>query len=738
MAATSSGWAQLRAPAVQWDRTLGGAEHDNMRVVCQTADGGYLLAGSSNSPVSPFKSQPRRGVFDYWVIKLDGQGRRQWDRTVSGATGGDSYLYSALQTADGGYILGGHADSGVGNDRTASSRGNHDYWIVKLDAQGQRQWDQAYGGSGPDYLTSLHQTADGGYIVGGYSGSGVGGDKTQPARGITDYWVVKTDAQGNKLWDRTFGGNPAATHSSQLHHVEQTADGGYVLGGFTSAGAGGDKTEPSKGSTDFWLIKLDDRGNKRWDRAYGGADSDLLLALRTTPDGGYILAGTSSSAAGGDKSHPSRGAADYWLVKTDAQGQRQWDRTLGSAEYDYARSVCLAPDGGYIVGGYTRAGASGDKTQPGPGNGDAWLAKVDAQGAPQWDLTLGGADSDGLYQVQPTADGGYILAAFSHSNASADKSEPNLSSAPLQMTDGWLVKLTPPAVRITGPAELCAGVQVQLVAAGSEPALAYRWNTGATTAVLAVGQSGSYAVTAAFAGGFTSTATHQVAAVAAPAISGDSSLCPGQVNVLTASGGTGATYAWSTGATTPALAVNQPGTYAVTVTSAAGCANTARVRVRTVPAVAAFSLGPDTTVCAGQQVRLSVPETLRGVGITYQWSTGAQTPSITVREPGTYALQVSTRCETHSASRVMAFAPCLTLPNIITPNSDRLNDVFEIKGLAGAGWQLVVYNRWGKRVYHTENYQNDWGAAAAAGTYYFSLQHPTAGSVYKGYLQVVR
>ena len=730
--------AQVAPPLSEWDRTLGGTEHDLLKTAVPTRDGGYFLAGYSNSPVSAFKSQPRRGVDDYWVVKVDAQGQRQWDRTFGGASGSLNYLQDAQQTADGGYILGGYSNSGAAGERTAPSRGGYDYWVIKLDAQGVKQWDRAYGGTSEDYFTSLHQTADGGYILGGYSSSGAGGDKTQPRLGVSDYWVVKVDGQGVRQWDRTFGSfsvGPFNNGGSQLQRVRQTADGGYMLGGAINNSAGGDLTGPIRGDADFWLVKLTAQGTKQWDRTLGGPGTDVLFALFQTPDGGYAVAGTSDSGVGGDKGAPSRGTADYWLVKTDAQGIRQWDRTFGGTAYDHLSDVCPGADGGYALSGTTASGPSADKTEPGRGGGDAWLVKVNDQGAKQWDRTLGGLAGDFVDRLHPTADGGYILACGSMSGVSADKSEPNLGGN--QSPDMWLVKLAPPAVRITGPAVLCPGNPAQLVATATAPVVAYRWSTGATTPTLAVALPGTYTVTATFAGGYTSTATQVVAPFLAVAtIGGDSLLCPGRSVVLTAqaSGATG--LLWTTGATTPSVTVSQPGTYAVVATYPGGCTSRAQWRVRAVPAVPAFSLGRDTTVCEGSALVLTAPAGL-APGVAYQWSTGATTPTVQVAQAGTYSVQLVTVCDVRTVSRTVRHRPCLTIPTIVTANGDLRNDRFAILGLRGA-WSLQLYNRWGQQVYNTTAYRNEWGENAAVGVYYYLLTQAASATAYKGWVEVVR
>ncbi|RDC64879.1 hypothetical protein [Adhaeribacter pallidiroseus] len=166
------------------------------------------------------------------------------------------------------------------------------------------QWDKTLGGFHDDILTAMQPTSDGGYIVGGSSSSGIGGDKSEPNRensfnsnDYSDYWIVKTDAKGQKVWDRTFGGD----YYEFLSTVQQTKDGGYILAGTSHSNISGDKTENSKGQADFWVVKVDATGNKQWDKTIGGKLDDQLSSVLQTSDGGYILYGGSESNTSGDK-----------------------------------------------------------------------------------------------------------------------------------------------------------------------------------------------------------------------------------------------------------------------------------------------------------------------------------------------------------------------------------------------------------------------------------------------------
>jgi hypothetical protein len=244
------------------------------------------------------------------VVKLDGFGTIQWDKTIGG--GGEDDLFSLQQTSDGGYILGGHSDSNVSGEKTANSRGYYDYWVVKLNSLGKIQWDKTIGGSSGDYLTSLQQTCEGGYILGGYSLSNRSGDKTEKSRGVYDYWVVKLNSLGRIQWDKTIGGSLV----DYLYSLQQTSDGGYILGGDSESDMSGEKTENNHGSFigDYWVVKLNSFGRIQWDKTIGGTSEDHLRSIKEVSKNQYILGGYSISGISGDKTEVSRGDFDYWIV----------------------------------------------------------------------------------------------------------------------------------------------------------------------------------------------------------------------------------------------------------------------------------------------------------------------------------------------------------------------------------------------------------------------------------------
>ncbi|MDO7853442.1 LamG-like jellyroll fold domain-containing protein [Hymenobacter convexus] len=291
---------------------------------------------------------------------------------------------------------------------------------------------------------------------------------------------------------------------------------------------------------------------------------------------------------------------------------------------------------------------------------------------------------------------------------------------------------------ITGDSVLCSGARTQLTLA-SPAAFTVQWSNGATSPTIINLSPGTYTATVNFASGCSRVLRRTVRAVAAPglAIAGDSVVCAGTSTSLTATA-TGATaYRWSTGATTPTLPVTQPGAYTVTATYGSGCtvsaSRTVRLNAAGLPPV--FSLGADTTLCEGDQLLLQGPT---GNALRYQWSDGSTSRQLLAQTSGRYTLRVFTACGEQSASRTVAVASCLKVPNIVTANGDKHNDQFAVQGLKGEGWTLEVYNRWGRAVFQTANYRNDWGADAAPGVYYVLLRRPATGFVYKGWLEVMR
>lgn len=415
-----------------WDKRFGGSDFDQSSTSLATPDGGYLLGGYSSSNIGGDKTQPSRGSTDFWVVKINEKGKKVWDREFGGTE--EEALSIIVPTGDGKYLLGGWSASGRSRDKSQSSQGWSDYWVVKMDESGHKEWDLRFGGDMIDKLLSMTPTADGGFLLGGSSYSGISGDKTEASRGLDDFWVVKIDSDGNKLWDRRYGG----AESDLLTEVIAVHDGGFLLAGRSSSKEGGDKTDGLKGEYDYWVVRIDEDGNKLWDKTFGGDLYDFPAKLLPTPDDGFLIGGSSDSNISGDVTQPCRGMDDFWVVKIDWEGNKLWDRRFGGDLADGLTAIEPTPDGNFLLGGWSYSNISGEKTEAPRDWGDFWMVKMDPGGNYLWDKTYGGDLYDGIFNISPMPDGNFLLVGTSQSDISGDKTQHSRGGI-----DFWIIKFNP-------------------------------------------------------------------------------------------------------------------------------------------------------------------------------------------------------------------------------------------------------------------------------------------------------
>jgi len=356
----------LEAGDTLWTRTYGGLKTDVGYAVQQTSDGGYIIAGYTNS-FGP-------GDWDIYLIRTDKEGDTLWTKTYGGI--GSDMGFSVQQTSDGGYIIAG---------RTESSDVKGDVYVIKTDIKGDTLWTRTYGGVYNDGAGSIQETSDGGYIITGFTYSF--------SRGFGDIYLIKTDAKGDTLWTRNYGGGGEDWGVS----VQQTSDGGYIIAGFTWSFG-------TRDNWDVYLVKTDTKGDTLWTRTYGGGKDDIGLSVQQTSDGGYIVAGaTASFGAGG---------ADIYLIKTDTSGDTIWTRSYGGEGDDFGYSVWQTSDGGYVVTGSSSSFSAGDT--------NVYLLRMDKRGDTLWTEIYGGAGEDWGTSIQQTSDGGYIITGGTESFGAGD------------------------------------------------------------------------------------------------------------------------------------------------------------------------------------------------------------------------------------------------------------------------------------------------------------------------------
>ena len=339
-------------------KTFGGEDEDVGYSVQQTSDGGYIVAGYTNSYGS--------GSYDVLLLKTDSDGNKLWRQTFG--EGYDDRGYSIQQTSDGGFVIAGYTYS--------FDSDSYDMWLLKTNIVGDTQWTKTYGGTGTDKGYSVQQTSDGGFIITGYT-------KTD-SKGF-DIFLVKTDSDGNQEWTKTYGG----TGTDKGYSVQQTSDGGFIISGVTTAEYG----------FDIMVVKTDPTGEEEWNQVFGNILHDMGLSVDQTLDGGFVVVGYTEIFGSGDE--------DVLLLKLNADGSPDWEKTFGGNGIDHGYSVQQTNDGGFMIIGFTESFGAGNK--------DVWLIKTYADGSPDWEKTFGGSGIDHGYSVQQTIDDGFIITGYTKS-----------------------------------------------------------------------------------------------------------------------------------------------------------------------------------------------------------------------------------------------------------------------------------------------------------------------------------
>jgi len=371
---------QAQAPDTLWTKTYGGLEWEVGYAVQQTTDSGYIISGLTNTWGA--------GGNDVYLVKTDKNGDTLWSKTYGWA--GNESAKSVFQTSDGGYLLAGKA--------SPPSSGDGDFMLIKINSVGDTVWTRRVGGIDNEDCNAVIQTTDG-YTI------SVGSTRSY-GPGSSSVYLVETSPAADTIWEDWFG----STANDEAYAVQETNNGYIISAKTASFGAG---------SYDAWFIRIDWDYNIIWDKTIGGVQSDHGFSVQQTSDWGFIGAGSTESFGPGDYS--------FFLMKLTANGDSSWARTYGGVNRDECFSVAQTSDDGYIMAGSTKSFGSG--------NYDWLIIRTNSNGDSLWSIVFGGTADDECHSIQPTYDGGYIVAGSTRSYGAGN-------------SDFWLIKLAPDPTNI--------------------------------------------------------------------------------------------------------------------------------------------------------------------------------------------------------------------------------------------------------------------------------------------------
>lgn len=645
-------------PVLQWGKTYGGSLSDIPADTKVLPDGSITVLSNCSSNNGDILNN--HGFTDIYLTKFDNNGNLLWQKNYGGSSADIASAFQ--QTSDGGFIVVGRTRSNDG-DISGNHSNNDDLLILKLDAFGNLVWQKCYGGSSLEYGGDIKETT-GGYIIAGYAtsldGDVIGLHGTEP-----DLWVIKIDVTGQITWQRCYGGSLAdggAVGDPPL--INQTPDGDFVLATITSS-VDGDVTNPihlsgGNSTQDLWVVKITNTGTIVWDKCIGGNYSDIIYSMLVNNDGTIVLAGTtySTDLPGAIPSVTAPG--DGWILNLDASGNLLWQKILGGTDEDIINSISRSADGGYLLVG-SSASDDGIVCKKRLFK-NLWMIKLDPAGSLQWSRTYGGDKDDIGRRAAFTSLGECFVASGSRSldgDLTVNKG----------FFDCWIAKfsftgnLTYPSITIVSETDSieCAGRKVSFYASilegGSAPIFQWKLNdtvVGANSDTLSIDNLQSSDVITC------SLVSHS-----------------------------------------PCVDIKQ------------AISNSLSIKVGPLQAPNNF-LPKDTALCSYQKLELA-PNSSQF--LNYLWSDSSSTPSITVKKPGVYWLQVTDRfqCIGRDSITILPKA-CIEgvfVPGAFTPNNDGRNDVFmPILKAEVKSYRFVIYDRWGRIAFETTDSKKGWNGTA--------------------------
>ena len=448
-----------------WAQGIGGDGLDSITSVAESSDGGYIVGGyfkSSSIDLGNGIILTNKGKEDGMVIKYDAEGEAEWAKEIGGED--EDSITSVVRCSDGGYIVGGYfygSSIDLGNGIILTNKGHSifsDGMVIKYSSEGEVEWAKVIGGTNIDYIRTVSETTDGGYIVGGSFADSInlGNGISFAGKGYSDGMVIKYSSKGEIEWAKAIGGDEA----DYIRTVSETTDGGYIVGGEFGSSSIDLENEISlknkssySGFSDGMVIKYDAEGKIEWAKGIYGTSMDEINSVAGCSDGGYIVVGSFSSSSIDLENGTSltnkgngNGSDDGMLIKYSSDGEVEWAKTIGGTSSDYIRSVEECSDGGYIIGGYFESrsidlgnGVSLTNKSDGSAKDDGMVIKYSSNGEAEWAEGIGGADSDYINSVVECRNGGYIVGGRFKSSSISLKN--GISLINKGSDDGMVIKL---------------------------------------------------------------------------------------------------------------------------------------------------------------------------------------------------------------------------------------------------------------------------------------------------------
>ncbi|MFN8155488.1 MAG: T9SS type A sorting domain-containing protein [Bacteroidia bacterium] len=411
-------------------KTIGGSLADLASGMVKTTDGGWVIAGTSTSGISGDKTEACRGSSDYWVIRTDSSGNILWDKTFGGND--EEICKSILSLQDGSFVIAGYSSSGISGDKTEQGYGFSDYWIVRIDSAGNKIWDKTLGSSFLDYLTCAMISYDGKIVIGGYSNSPNNLIKNENTKGGFDFWILKLDTAGNIIWQNTIGGSNADKPSTLL----ELPDNSILITGSSASPVSSDKTSAGYGQNDFWIVRISSTGTLLGQFCYGGSLNDEAKSAVFMPDGSFLFTGESNSPVSGVKTINSFGDIDIWALRVNTSGVVLWQSLWGTNLPDQ-NARTFEHLGKIYITGISSANGSGVNVSPSKGMKDTWLICADYLLQEIYQSSLGGSENDILTSAFADSSGMHFLMSSDSPN-SADKNEGCKGDMDFWLASGYL------------------------------------------------------------------------------------------------------------------------------------------------------------------------------------------------------------------------------------------------------------------------------------------------------------